>query len=35
MKIIWQLSLKKKIKLKESIRMINSQRGDAEKINLI
>ena len=36
MKILWQLLMKKEIReLEESIRMINSQKNDAEKINLI
>ena len=37
MKILWQLLIKKKKKnreLKESTRMMNSQRNDVEKINL-
>ena len=38
MKTLWQLLMKKNKKnreLKQSIRMINSQRSDTEKINLI
>ena len=37
MKTLWQLLMKKKKyrELKESIRMMNSQRGDTENINLI
>ena len=35
MKTLWQLLMKKKIELKGSIRMINDQRSDSEKINLI
>ena len=36
MKTIWQLLLGKKYReLKESIKMMNSQRSDSEKINLI
>ena len=36
MKILWQLLIKKKKnrELKESTRMMNSQRNDVEKINL-
>ena len=36
-KTLWQLSIKKKKsrELKESIRMMNGQRSDTEKINLI
>ena len=35
MKTLWQLLMKKKIELKGSIRMMNAQRSDSEKINLI
>ena len=36
MKTSWQLGMKKKCReLKESIRMMSSQRSDVEKINLI
>ena len=35
MKPLRQLLMKKHRELKESIRMMNSHRGDAEKINLI
>ena len=35
MKTSWQLLMKKKIELKGSIRMMNAQRSDSEKINLI
>ena len=37
MKTLWQLLMKEKKyrELKESIRMMNSQRSDTEKINLI
>ena len=35
MKTLCQLLMKKKIELKGSIRMINDQRSDSEKINLI
>ena len=37
MKTLWQVLIKRKKyrELKESIRMINSQRSDTEKINLI
>ena len=36
MKTLWQLLMRKKIlRTKKNIRMINSQRYDSEKINLI
>ena len=36
LKTLWQLLMRKKYReLKESIRMMNSQRIDSEKINLI
>ena len=35
MKTLWQLLMKKKIELKGSIRMMNAQRSDSEKNNLI
>ena len=36
MKTLWQLLMRKKLsRIKESIRVINTQRIDSEKINLI
>ena len=36
MKTLWQLLMRKKYReLKESIRMMDSQRSDVEKVNLI
>ena len=35
MKTLWQFLMKKYRELKESIRMMNSQRSDVEKISLI
>ena len=36
MKTLWQLQMTKKLReLKESIRMMNTQRSDSEKINRI
>ena len=36
MKTLWQLQMTKKLReLKESIRMVNTQRSDSEKINRI
>ena len=35
MKTLWQLLMRKKNRIKESIRMMNTQISDSEKINLI